>query len=249
MSTESTTFPTTSPDDPPDDLHAELRALIAASRLRLAGTVNAELTRLYWTVGERLHRETLGQQRAGYGDKLMQRLGERLTQEFGKGFEYKNLRRMVQFAQAFPREQIDASVMRQLSWTHFLQLLPLKSRDARNFYIHQTATERWSVRELRQQIERKAFERAAIASAQAGAAATTLVEAPSPTATGTALLPATVFKDPYFLDFLGLRADHDEADLENAILREPAVLAREAMEALNGALAELGEDIEIEVDK
>lgn len=208
MSTELTTTLHATPDD----LHAELRALIAASRQRLAGTVNAELTRLYWTVGERLHRETLGQQRAGYGDKLMQRLGEQLTQEFGKGFEFRNLRRMVQFAQAFPRDQIDASVMRQLSWTHFLQLLPLKNREARDFYIHQTATERWSVRELRQQIERKAFERTAIASTQAAP----LVASE----TGAAVLPATVFKDPYFLDFLGLRAEHDEADLEAAILRQ-----------------------------
>jgi predicted nuclease of restriction endonuclease-like (RecB) superfamily len=197
----------------PDDLHAELRALIAASRQRLAGTVNAELTRLYWTVGERLGRETLGGERAAHGQQLMRQLGAQLSTEFGRGFEVKNLYRMVQFAQAFPAAEKVASLMRLLSWTHFLLLLPLKTPEARDFYVQAAATERWSVRELRQQIERKAFERTAIASTQAAP----LAAAPD---TGTALLPATVFKDPYFLDFLGLRAEHDEADLEAAILRQ-----------------------------
>lgn len=79
-----------------DSLHAELRALIASSRQRLAGAVNAELTRLYWSVGERLRTEVLGgADRAKYGDQLINRVGEQLAQEFGRGFEAKNLRRMV----------------------------------------------------------------------------------------------------------------------------------------------------------
>lgn len=95
-------------------LHAELRGLIAASRQRLAGAVNAELTRLYWTLGERLSREVLGGERAAYGQRLMERLGEQLSAEFGRGFDFKNLRRMVRFAEVFPAAEIDASVMRQL---------------------------------------------------------------------------------------------------------------------------------------
>ena len=193
-------------------LHAELRSLIAASRQRLAGAVNAELTRLYWTLGERLSREVLGGERAAYGQRLMERLGEQLSAEFGRGFDFKNLRRMVRFAELFPAAEIDASVMRQLSWTHFLQLLPLKNPEQRQFYMRQSMLERWSVRELRQQIERKAFERRSIAQAQSG----TVTEV----ATSDVGAPASVFKDPYFLDFLGLRAGYLEADLEDAILRE-----------------------------
>jgi hypothetical protein len=88
---------------PLDTLHAELRTLIASSRQRLAGAVNAELTRLYWSVGQRLRSEVLGgADRAKYGDQLISRVGDQLAQEFGRGFEAKNLRRMVQFAQAFP---------------------------------------------------------------------------------------------------------------------------------------------------
>ena len=203
-------------DSPPTTLHAELRTLITSSRQRLAGAVNAELTRLYWSVGERLRTEVLGgADRARYGDQLIQRVGEQLAQEFGRGFEAKNLRRMVQFAQAFPLPEIVATLSRQLSWSHFVNLLPLKTEAARQFYASQAATHTWSVRELRQQIERKAFERTELASLQAS----TPVRAEPVEALGSS--PAQVFfKDPYFLDFLGLRQGYDEADLEAAILRQ-----------------------------
>jgi len=197
---------------PPIDLHAELRALIAASRQRLAGAVNAELTRLYWTVGQRLATELLGGERADYGAQLLEQLGRQLSQEFGRGFEARNLRRMLRFAQAFPEAAIVSTLSTQLSWSHLVAIVPLKLAEARHFYAAQAAHEGWSVRELTRQIERKAFERQAIASAQAGVA---LVATPTP---GTE--PAQVFKDPYFLDFLGLRQGHDEADLEGAILRQ-----------------------------
>ena len=200
--------------DPPP-LYVELRALITGSRQRLAGAVNAELTRLYWSVGERLRSEVLGgADRAKYGDQLINRVGEQLAQEFGRGFEAKNLRRMVQFAQTFPQPEIVATLSRQLSWSHFVNLLPLKTEPARQFYASQAATNTWSVRELRHQIERKAFERTELASLQAPAP----VRAEPVEASYTS--PALVFKDPYFLDFLGLRQGHDEADLESAILRQ-----------------------------
>lgn len=192
-----------------DGLYVELRALIASSRQRLAGAVNAELTRLYWSVGHRLATEVLGGDRAQYGSQLMARLGQQLTEEFGRGFEAKNLQRMVQFAQAFPDAEIVATLSRQLSWSHVVTLLPLKNPAARNFYTQLCAQERWSVRELRQQIDRKAFERAEIAHTHTLALSAAEGES-----------PAIVFKDPYFLDFLGLHQGHDEADLEGAILRQ-----------------------------
>ena len=102
-----------------DALHAELRTLIANSRQRLAGAVNAELTRLYWNVGQRLRTEVLREGRASYGAQLLDQLGQQLSQEFGRGFEAKNLRRIVQFAQTFPDIEKVASLMRHLSWTHF----------------------------------------------------------------------------------------------------------------------------------
>ena len=202
-------------------LHAELRSLIASSRQRLAGAVNAELTRLYWAVGHRLHTEVLGgAARATYGDKLIDRLGEQLAQEFGRGFEAKNLRRMVQFAQVFAEPEIVATLSRQLSWSHFVNLLPLKTAPARQFYAHRAAQDGWSVRELRQQIERKAFERTELATLQAPATVQAGPLGADLSPTGATTGATQVFKDPYFLDFLGLRQGHDEADLEAAILRQ-----------------------------
>jgi predicted nuclease of restriction endonuclease-like (RecB) superfamily len=194
---------------PADRLHSELRALIASSRQRLASAVNAELTRLYWSVGQRLASEVLGGERASYGAQLLDQLGKQLSSEFGRGFESRNLRRMVKFAQAFPSAEILSTLSTKLSWSHFVAIVALKTPEAQNFYAHQAAQDGWSVRELAQQIELKAFERTEIASAQAP-------ELPVAD-TGT---PAHVFKDPYFLDFLGLRQGHDEADLEAAILRQ-----------------------------
>ena len=199
---------------PADSLHAELRALIASSRQRLAGAVNAELTRLYWAVGQRLRTEVLGDARAGYGAKLLDQLGQQLADEFGRGFESRNLRRMVKFAEAFPDAAIVSTLSTKLSWSHMVAIVALKSPNARQFYAQHAAMDAWSVRDLNQQIERKAFERTELATLQAH----TPVQTEPVIAADTG--PAQVFKDPYFLDFLGLRQGHDEGDLEAAILHQ-----------------------------
>jgi predicted nuclease of restriction endonuclease-like (RecB) superfamily len=188
-------------------LREELRALIGSSRQRLAGAVNAELTRLYWSVGKRLGTEIIGNTRANYGAKLLDQLGQQLSHEFGRGFESRNLRRMVKFAEAFPDTAILSTLSTKLSWSHMVAIVAIKNPQAHQFYAHQAALDGWSVRELQHQIERKAFERTELAALQAPAN----VETNS---------PALVFKDPYFLDFLGLSQGHDEADLESAILRQ-----------------------------
>jgi hypothetical protein len=139
----------------------------------------------------------------------MARLGQQLAQDFCRGFEAKNLRRMVQFAPAFANPQILSTVSTKLSWSHFVAIVALKTPEAQHFDASQAAQERWSVRELAQQIERKAFERSAIAQTQ-----TLTVLPPS-----GGLEVGPVFKDLYFLDYLDLRQGHDEADLEAAILR------------------------------
>ena len=101
---------------PANNLHAELRALIAGSRQRLSSAVNAE--RLYGSVGQRLATEVLGGARAQYGAQVVTQLGQQLAEEFGHGFETKNLHRMVQFSRAFADAEIVATLSRQLSWGH-----------------------------------------------------------------------------------------------------------------------------------
>lgn len=200
-----------------DALHRELADLISSSRQRAVAAVNAELTMLYWSVGQRLHQEVLGGERAPYGARVIDQIGTRLATEFGRGFEAKNLRRMVRFSQLFPNPEIVASLMRKLSWTHFLQILPLKDPSQRLYYARIAGKERWSVRELRRRVQAKTWERTAIASLQQGQEP----EISLATTTDTdPLAPNLAFKDPYFLEFLGLPPGFDERELETAILRD-----------------------------
>jgi len=119
-------------------LYAELRTLIASSRQRLAGVVNAELARLYWPPGQRLCAEVLGgAEWVTYGDPLVNRVGQQLAHEFGRGFEVKNLRRMVKFAESFPDAAIVSTLSTQLSWSHMVAIVALKTPQARQYYAQQ----------------------------------------------------------------------------------------------------------------
>ena len=146
----------------PENLIAELKDLINQARNRVASTVNAELTMLYWQIGLRIRTEILNNERAEYGKQIVATVSQQLTEEFGKGFERKNIFRMMQFAELFPDTEIVASLMRQLSWTHFIQLLPLKDELKRNFYAEMCRFERWSTRTLAKKIDSMLFERTAI---------------------------------------------------------------------------------------
>lgn len=130
-------------------LLAEVRGLILEARQQTARTVNAGLTLLYWQVGDRIQREILQEKRAEYGAEIVLALSTQLELEFGRGFGEKNLRRMVQFAEVFPDREIVVSLIRQLTWTHFIALLPLKDPLQRSFYAEMCRIERWSVRALR----------------------------------------------------------------------------------------------------
>jgi predicted nuclease of restriction endonuclease-like (RecB) superfamily len=163
------------------------------------------MTLLFWQVGKRTNEYILEHKRAEYGQQIIVMLSRQLEERFGRSFGEKNLRRMLQFATVFPEPEIVVTLSRQLSWSHFLVLLPLKTAEQRLFYAQRTIQEQMSVRELRKQIEQKVYERTAIADAQ---------------------LPTKEhhlsgnFKDPYLLDFLNLPAGYLEYDLETAILRE-----------------------------
>src|SRR5450755_3947286 len=121
------------PEDLVQDLVADLRRLIADAR-RQAAAVNAALTLLYWRLGNRIRREVLGSERAGYGEQIVATLSHQLTTEFGRGFERTNLTRMMKFAEMFPDEEIVATLSHQLSWSHFRELLPLDKPLQREFY-------------------------------------------------------------------------------------------------------------------
>lgn len=194
----------------------ELRALIDGTRTQAAQAVNAGLTTLYWNIGRRVGQEILGGRRAGYGEKIVSAVGRQLGREYGAGFGEKNLRRMIQFAQVFPKQEIVVSLMRQLTWTHFIALIPIADPLKRNFYAELCRVERWSVRTLREKIGGMLFERTALSKKPAKLAAMELDKLRKE----DRLTPDLVFRDPYFLDFLGLKGAFQEKDIEAAILRE-----------------------------
>ena len=197
-------------------LLGDIRQLIEASRAKLAVTVNSALTLLYWHIGQRIRSEVLQGERAVYGEKVVIALAKQLETEYGRGFSEKNLRRMVQFAEQYPDEKIVVSLVRHLTWTHVLVLLPLKEPLARDFYTQMCSLERWSVRTLRERVNSMLFERTALSRQPAELIATELAALRQ---TGE-LEPTFLLKDPYVLDFLGLRDRHLERNLEDAILRE-----------------------------
>ncbi len=173
---------------------------------------------LYWMLGEKLGRVLLGGgDRAAYGQHIVDEAGQRLVSLYGRGFTAKNLRRMIQFASLYPDREIVVTLSRQLSWSHFFALIAVKTEIAREYYGLKVADERWSVRELRKRIEAKTYERTALSALRSGQAEESLL---ADTSEALALSPALVFKDPYFLEFLGLPPGYNENDLETAILRE-----------------------------
>lgn len=154
--------PLTLPSDMTAPLLADLQQLIRSARERVATAVNAEMTMLYWRIGERLRKEVLREQRAEYGRQVVETIAARLTAEFGNGFGRRNLFRMIQFVEQFPDEAIVSTLSTQLSWSHILALLVVKDELARKFYVEMCRLERWSVRTLHDKINGMLFERTAL---------------------------------------------------------------------------------------
>lgn len=194
----------------------EIRSLIEQTRSKVAQTVNSALVLMNWHIGKRINDEILQNKRAEYGKEIVGSLGKQLTMEYGKGFTNTNLVRMRQFAELFPDIEIVASLTQQLTWTHIVEILPLKDQLKRDFYAEMCRIERWNVRTLRKKIQGKLYERTAISRKPKETIKNEIAELRE----DDKLTPDLVFRDTYFLDFLGLKDTFSEKDLENAILRE-----------------------------
>ena len=205
-----------SPALPPDRLLGDIRSLIESAREQTARAVNSALVGLYWHIGKRIREDVLHEQRADYGNQIVSTVSKQLVAEYGRGFSHSSLSRMVKLAEYFPDERIVASLMQQLSWTHFLQLLPIEDRLKRDFYAEMCRIERWSTRTLRHKIDHLLFERTAVAKKPEKLIEQELAALRDK----DRMAPDLVFRDPYFLDFLGLSGQYIEKDMEQAILRE-----------------------------
>jgi len=197
-------------------LLTDVREMILATRQTVAQGVNSALATLYWEIGRRIRQDVLKSKRAGYGEQIVAALGRQLEREFGRGYGEKNLHRMIQFATVFPDEKIVAALRRQLGWTHFKAIIPIADPLKRDFYAEMCRIERWSTRALEKKIGGMLFERTALSKKPEKLAAMELKQLREE----DKLTPDLVFRDPYLLDFLGLKDAYAEKDVEAAILRE-----------------------------
>ena len=200
----------------PVALIADVRALILQAREGVARAVDSALTTLYWHIGRRTLQDVLKEKRAGYGEEIVSALGRQLELEFGRGFSVKSLHHMIRFAQAFPDEQIVSALRRQLTWTHFKSLVYIEDPLKRDFYAEMCRIEGWNTRTLATKIDAMLFERTALSKKPDQLIRQEL----DALRAQDRLTPDLVFRDPYFLDFLGLKDTYSEKDLESALLRE-----------------------------
>lgn len=196
--------------------YRDIRYLIDEARRSVALAVNAGMTMLYWQIGKRINDEVLKGKRANYGEEIVSTLSRQLIDEYGSGFSSKNLRHMMRFAYVFPDEQIVSTLWRQLSWSHFKEIIYIKNKLKCDFYAEMCRVEQWSVRTLRKKIDSMLFERTAISRKPKKLAEKELVDL----RVDNKVSPDLVFRDPYVLDFLNLKDTYSEFDLETAILRE-----------------------------
>lgn len=194
----------------------EIQQLIADARTRVATTVNAELTLLYWQIGKRINAEILQGQRAEYGKQVIAALAQQLTDEYGKGWGSRQLRDCLRIAEVFPDEKIVHTLCAQLSWSHLRLLLGIDDPLKRDFYIEMGRQEHWSVRQLQERMGSMLFERTAISKKPKETIAQELQLMRQEGQLSTDM----AFRDPYLLNFLGLADSYSEKDLESAILAE-----------------------------
>ena len=211
-------------------VHSEIVVLLDAARRAAARSVNAVMTATYWEVGRRIVvLDQGGQDRAAYGEALIERLADDLTQRFGRGFSRQNLQQMRSFYWAWPVEAIRQTVSGEstdlpnlaarfpLPWSAYVRLLSVKNEMARRFYETEALRCGWSVRQLDRQVNSQFYERIALSHNKA--AMLQKAELPAPT---DIMTPEQALKDPFVLEFLNLKDEYSESELEEALIQHLA---------------------------
>ncbi len=199
-------------------LVGSIRDLLAEARRTAARAVNRLLVETYWEIGRRIvHYEQKGSARADYGEALLARLSMDLTVVLGRGFSRQNLQQMRLFYLAYPSPQKCQTVSGisdplPLSWSHYTRLIALKNISARSFYESEAIRGGWSIRQLERQIDSQFYERTALSRNKA-----VMLRKGSQSKPGERSTPEEAIKDPYVLEFLNLKDEYAETDLEEAL--------------------------------
>ncbi|MHB0991026.1 MAG: PDDEXK nuclease domain-containing protein [Burkholderiales bacterium] len=199
-----------------DTLYGEIRQLIETAKTHAVLQVNQALVLTYWQIGKRVKIDLLEAGRAQYGAGVLKQLAQRLTYEYGSGFSHSSLTRMAKFYDYLPRQKIVATLSQQLSWSHFVEIIKIEEDTKREFYTSMCVSGRWSVRTLRERMDSMLFERTAIFRQPEEVVQNELASLQH----DQTFTPQLFLKDPYLLDFLDLKDNFTEKDLENAILME-----------------------------
>ena len=193
-----------------NEVFNNIKELVINSRNKVYTTVDTEMLNLYWNIGRIIMEIQQGDERASYGDAVLEKLSFKLTNEFGKGFSARNLRTMRKFYITYP---IWKTVSSKLSWSHYLELIKIEEEKKRNFYLHECINSKWSVRELQRQKDSLLYERL-ILSADKEKVLELSQE-------GQILRESKdLVKDPFVLEFLDIKENtkYLETDLEKNIL-------------------------------
>lgn len=197
-------------DNEINNVFDNIKDLVINSRNKVYQTVNIEMLNLYWNIGKAIMEIQQGDERASYGDAVLDKLSQKLTNEFGRGFSKRNLERMRKFYICFP---IATTVSSQLSWSHYLELIKIEEEAKRSFYLNECINTKWSVRELQRQRDSLLYERLTISADKEK-----LLELSEK---GQILKSSEdLVKDPFVLEFLDIRENTNylESDLEKNII-------------------------------
>jgi predicted nuclease of restriction endonuclease-like (RecB) superfamily len=186
-------------------LFSNISSIIEKRKFSVVTTANSHVILMFWEIGRYINQNILEDERADYGKKILSTVSTKLVTQYGKSFVEANLYRMKRFATVFSDTNVIADFVPFLSWSHFCEIMRIKEEPARLFYAKYAVERQSGIRELRQTIARKAYERTEIANTQL---------------TNESIIPFNVFKDPYLLDILDLKDNFLESDLEKAILVE-----------------------------
>ncbi len=197
-------------DNEINSIFDSIKNLVINSRNKVYHTVNTEMLNLYWNIGKIIMEIQQGDERASYGDSVLDKLSQKLTNEFGKGFSSRNLRTMRKFYLIYP---IWKTVSSKLSWSHYLELIKIDNEQKRKFYLNECINSKWSVRELQRQRDSLLYERLTISADKEKILE--LSEKGQILKTSKDLV-----KDPFVLEFLDIKGNTDylESDLEKNII-------------------------------
>ena len=223
-------------DNETNKLFHEIKSLVEQSRGRVYKIVNTEMINLYWNIGKMIVDKQNGNDRAKYGDLLIDGISKRLTEYFGRGFSVQNLRRMRQFYMFYP---IRSSLLSELSWSHYLELIKIKEKVKRDFYMHECINSNWDVRELQRQRTTLLYERIVRSKDKSE-----LLELSKG---GYNIYEnKDIIKDPFVLEFLDIKdnTNYLESDLEKNILEH----LKEFLLELGKGFTFVGNQVRITID-